>query len=212
MRYLYILIIASSVTVLHASAGIVEFKPGPYVGKDTFVSSGSPNTNYGYMEYMYVGNIGGTILQSLIQFTQLDGYIDTPVNSAILHLYFEVSVQITGCTLYMDRITEDWIEKDDGGVTWNTKPGVAGAPESYEYPTYTYRVWEEFDVTGFVSDWLDGVYDNYGWLIYTTDNRQHNADAATSEFTEPNFRPKLVVDFDSPVESSSLGEIKAAFK
>jgi hypothetical protein len=158
---------------------------------------------------MFLGKFGTDNFQTIIEFTEISAYIGTPVNEATLNLYYTVTWPITGCTLYIDRITEPWNELT---VTWNTKPDVEGTPETFGYPTSETGAWEVYDVTGFVSEWLDGMFENYGCLIYTDDNRYHNANAKTCEYTEPAFRPKLVVDFSSSIESSSLGEIKAAFK
>jgi len=209
MRYLYIIIIASYVAALSASAGEITFQPVPDIGKDTYVNQEQPNLNYGRQDTMYIGKVDNIINQILIQFVKLDDYIGTSIFSATLYLYFKVTYPIGETTLYMDIITEDWNQVT---VTWNTKPDVAGMPVSYGYPTSTERVWEQYDVTDVVRDWLNGTYDNYGWLIYTDDYIRHMANADTSDYSEPTYRPKLVVDFDSPVESSSLGEIKAAFK
>jgi hypothetical protein len=195
------------------SASAVILQPGPDVGKDTYISSSAPNVNYGDLWFMYVGDSGGTVLQTLIQFVEVDDYIGDTIDTATLSLYFIADEgSAPGVTLYMAKITEDWIESGEGGVTWNTVPDYEATFYTYDYPTATYPgAWVDFDVTDIVSDWLDGSSDNYGLILYTDDNRNHNGYADTCEYSEPNYRPKLEF-FNTTVESSSLGGIKAAFK
>lgn len=210
MRYMSVFTIVLTLTIA-VSASAVVLQPGPAVGKDTYISSSSENTNYGDLDFMYVGDSGGTVLQTLIQFVEVDNYIGNAVDSATLSLYFTVDGgSASGVTLYMSKITEDWSE---GDVTWNTVPDYETTFYTYNYPTATYPgAWVDYDVTDIVSDWLDESSDNYGLILYTDDNRNHNAYADTCEYSEPSYRPKLEIIFDTAVESSSLGEIKATFK
>ncbi len=69
----------------------------------------------------------------------------------------------------------------------------------------------ELDVTIMVQDWLEGTNSNYG--VYFARVVSFGVEYFYSkEYSDPDFRPKLTLDFPSPVESSSLGAVKAAFK
>ncbi len=214
MRYMSVYAIVLTLTIA-VSASAVILQPGPDIGKDTYISSGALNTNYGNLAFMYVGKSGGTILQILIQFVEVDNYIGNTVDSATVSLYFTVDEgSASGVTLYMAKITEDWYAEDGGGhegVTWNTVPDYETTFYTYDYPTSTAGAWVDYDVTDIVSDWLDESSPNFGLILYTDDNLPHNGYAATCEYSEPTYRPKLEF-LNTAVESSSLGEIKAAFK
>lgn len=200
------------VLLIAVSASAVVLQPGPAIGKDTYISSSAPGVNYGNQSLMYVGIFGGTTLQTLIHFVEVDNYIGYTVESATLSLYYKVTYYVSEADLYMAKITEDWIEYGDDSVTWNNCPDYETTFYTYDYPESTVGAWSDFDVTEIVSDWLDETSANFGLILYTDDNRSHNAYASTCEYTEPNFRPKLEIIFDTGIESASLGGIKAAFK
>ena len=67
----------------------------------------------------------------------------------------------TGQRIDVHRITASW---EEGTVTWNNfggayAPGIEGSFMADGMD------WRMVNVTGLVQDWLDGVYDNFGFLL-----------------------------------------------
>jgi len=211
MRYSLLFAVVLIMTIAASASWEVVIQPSSYDGNDTFISSDVADTNYGELVSMYVGKFTGITLQSLIHFSDVDNYNGETVISATLSLYFTVTIPIAGADLYMAKIIESW---DQGDVTWNTVPNYEPDYYTFLYPVSTSGDWKDYNVTTIVSDWLDGTSTNYGLILYTDNSINHNAYAATCEYTEPTYRPKLTIVFegDNSVESSSLGGIKAVFK
>lgn len=206
MRYYLYIILTTCLLAFGASAGTAIFQPPT---GDSYISSASPNVNYGGMEYLWIGRYGGAHYYSLVYFDAIDNYIGTPINSAYLSLYFAVTYPASDITLKIAKISETWDEYD---VTWNTIPGTVAPVYEAEYPLSAGAEWIDLDVTEAVADWLDETAANYGLMLYTEDVTEHMGYCPSKEYTDNTYRPILTVDFNSAIESASLGNIKAAFK
>ncbi|MBN2226887.1 MAG: DNRLRE domain-containing protein [candidate division Zixibacteria bacterium] len=70
-------------------------------------------------------------------------------------------VRATGQPINIHRINAPWEEMT---VTWNN---FGGAYESEVVTTFTPTEvgWHEIDLTGLVGSWMDGTYENYGFLM-----------------------------------------------
>jgi len=81
--------------------------------------------------------------------------------SATLHIYNHFANEQT---IEIYAVSSYWIECD---VTWNTRPSVFAGLEG-SFVTNVSGDWINTDITGLVNKWLNGTYDNYGLLLYTT--------------------------------------------
>jgi hypothetical protein len=213
MRLLFIITLFL-VSVFYAAGLEVELQPGPGDGKDTFVSSASPTTNYGSHFHMYVGrssDTGGT-LRTFIEFTGLDDYITDGYTCTEAILELETFAVTPGPAdeygLYL--VEEDW---DEDTIIWDYQPAYGGTPVVFEDP------WEgDFivDITSIVAEWFDGTAEHYGVCIkHENEESEETGNFAcySSNDGSSNNRPKLTVTLTGEaVGSASFGEVKAVFR
>ncbi|MCP4229018.1 MAG: DNRLRE domain-containing protein [bacterium] len=174
---------------------------------DTFVSEIVPNTNQNQWDFVSWGKSSNYEIWALIKFGGLADYAGVSLNSAILSLYLTYGDDHGTDDNRVYRITEDW---DEGAVTWNTRPTCTTQGELvFDDPEHG---WLELGVADLVQDWLDETYINYGFCIARVGNYNYAFTFWSREYSDLDYRPKLTLDFPSPVESSSLGALKAAFK
>ncbi|MHB2154418.1 DNRLRE domain-containing protein [Calditrichota bacterium GD2] len=98
---------------------------------------------------------------------------------------------------YLRRVLEPW---DEQTITWNTQPSTTTADEvSVPAPATTTSDFE-IDVTNLVRIMNDGQ-SNYGFLwILQTEQKYRSVFAASSDYSDPAKRPKLVVKYRSEAE------------
>ncbi len=185
------------------SAGTVEL---PSTG-DAPVYESDPSENFGWKGYIDWGQVAYYEKQGLIIFENLSGYSGITLNSAILNVF------LIDASIYDDnrlrRVIEDW---EEDTVTWNSRPDSTSQGE-LEFTAYPDIEWLDLDVTDLVQSWLDSTYPNYGFCFLRLDDlNNHSWAFCSKEYYDPAYYPKLTLDFTSPVESTSLGEIKAAFR
>ncbi len=80
------------------------------------------------------------------------------LESANFYIYV---VGESGRNVEVKRITNSW---DEPTVTWNTFGG-AFAPDVYGSFVASSIGWHSVDLTALVQEWLDGTYENYGFLL-----------------------------------------------
>ncbi|MCD4848930.1 MAG: DNRLRE domain-containing protein [Candidatus Aegiribacteria sp.] len=164
----------------------------------------TPDTNRGSEISFQVGCGGsGYWRNSLIKF-DLSAYSGATVNSAILRLWVTGSYgDFPTDNIFIVRNDADW---DELTVTWNNKPTSAGiapitAPSTYD--------WWEIDVTGWVQDFVDGSFPNYGFQILQNDTDYAIFSMGTKEGP---IDPELVLDFvPVSLEHTTFGRIKSLF-
>ena len=106
------------------------------------------------------------------------------ITSAIFSIY---SINSPGQVVNLHRITAPWAEQ---GVTWNNFGGSYDPNVEGSFNTDT-AGWHIVDVTSLVQSWVDGSYDNYGFLL-----EQGNNSATlyrSSEFSDAGLRPSLEI-------------------
>jgi len=114
----------------------------------------------------------------------------------ILKFFFPPSNGNCGSTsqsaTYLRRVTEPW---DEQIITWNTQPSSTTADQvSVPAPATTTSDFE-IDVTNLVRIMNDGQ-SNYGFLwILQTEQKWRSVFAASSDYSDPAKRPKLVVTY-----------------
>jgi len=163
-----------------------------------------PDTNRGTEQGFQVGCCGaGYWRNSLIKF-DLSSYSGATVNSATLRLWVYSSFgDFPTDNIYIARNDADW---DELTVTWNNSPSLAGialitAPSAYD--------WWEIDVTGWVQDFVEGSFPNYGFQILQNDTDYAGFSMRTKEGT---IDPELVLDYTLvSLQSTTFGRIKTLF-
>ena len=164
---------------------------------DTYILSGTPDTNYGARLAMFVDASGchfgvNAACKALIGFPDFLGPGPGQVHagSVIVSATLEFTITNPGGTQLLYQVTEGWTEL---GATWNGfatpgSPGTKGTGLSFNAPLGVITV----NITTIVQNWVNGDA-NYGLLIWS--NSADGVDYCSSESTDP---PKLTVTFHSP--------------
>ncbi|MCP4230111.1 MAG: DNRLRE domain-containing protein [bacterium] len=180
--------------------------------KDSSVWKWFPDDNYGDEDSIvsaYDISNPGLRGQSLISWQELDAGETIPANydQVTLVLY----VQYVQCDPWADgdliiyEITEDWSEM---GVTWNNKPSRQQNPN-----TQVEAPWDNYSYYGVdITDrFAPGGFGLYITAEGITDGEYSVYFTSSDEILNPEERPRIIFP-GAPVESTSLGEIKAAFR
>jgi hypothetical protein len=181
----------------------VTLQPDGALSNDTHTSQDNPDSPAD-LSYLCVASPGYTdgAHCMFIEFTELDAYLGATVNEAKLCIFAE-HVMSPG-TLQIGPCDAAW---DEATLTWNTMPGVHA---SYQFEYVTIYRWQEIDVTGFVQNILDGVYENHGFCLFDNGGVDEMLSTQSGEADDADYRPKLELDYTpSAVEPVSWGAIKA---
>ena len=150
---------------------------------DSFVQTGSPNTNSGTSTAMTVGSYFLNNQRSFVQFDVSSIPASFTVQSATLILC-ATSTPVVSRTYNVTRVTASWVETT---VTWNNQPAVAGSTTDTAASATGCLNWT---VTDDVQTWVNGTTAN-GWRIsdsvegsitdYNSDFRTHEDTAGATE-------------------------------
>ncbi len=176
--------------------------------EDTSVFEKHPSTNYSGNSSIWWGEDDNCEIWALIEFGGLSDYSGVSLNSAILSVFITFGHEWGTDDNRVYRITGDW---DEDTVSWINRPTYTTQGELV-FGDPPYEVWCDLDVTGFVQDWLDGTYFDYGFCLTRVGPTDYSFRFPSREYSDPDYRPKLTLYFPSPVESTSLGLVKAAFR
>ncbi len=210
MRTLTLLLLA---LVLVVGAATVTFQPDATVGKDapcTKNDDGDQGRNFGNSPTMGCGSFHSHFYdeycRAYIEFTELNdsAYQGATVASASLWLYV-YSTESVGSAHYLGVVDSEW---DEDTITYNNSPGLITGSVFYSCGNNS---WLEVDVTGYVQKWLDGTWENYGFVA--TEDGTYRLWCYSSDYTgDPTRHPKLVLNYSgAAVEEATWGEIKATF-
>ena len=188
--------------------------------KDNHIKSveqpgGISDINYGYDYFLKTQNYDDSLLipysrplMMIDYFTTLNDLVESDssrINYVKLWIYV---YQTNGEDITFYRLKRNWSELES---TWNQATSTqawqtAGAtgPNDYDStPLGTINVagtgWFSLDITNYISDTIDGTYENFGWEARGNDYSQwYSKDAGNNEAGNPpplglNFRPYLEV-------------------
>jgi hypothetical protein len=150
-------VLASAYPCLQTTADIITFYPTD----DTMIAMKAPDHNYGSSESMTVRNRYGHEghpdyweRDLLVRFDLSSIPPDTPVSSAVLHLYYHKwwDNDPAGRSLTCYRATSDW---DEATVTWNTQPTRASDPSAAALVPHQPGTWMTWDLTDDVQAFID---------------------------------------------------------
>jgi hypothetical protein len=178
-------------------------QPGPDTGKDiwtTSVFSYAPNgggPGGGLEDFELVVGGWGDLYYSLIQFDL--STLPKAAKSAQLQLYCFRQRGIGTTGLYLDRIAQfwDWRTQGTGSdhlrLWWADRPAaVQWIPQALAPPTV--GDWYAIDITDLYNAWQSSTYQNYGLQLRPVSNNNQWAEFYSAEYTDPTYRPKLVVE------------------
>ncbi|MEA3337846.1 MAG: DNRLRE domain-containing protein [Chloroflexota bacterium] len=178
---------------------------------DTYLSAWQPTANYGSQSLMQVRSVDQ--MASLLKF-DLSG-LDLPDNAVVTEAYLDLFVNSRSNSNWMDTdvyaLRRSWQEYQ---ATWNqarnnvpwSQPGANG--EGSDHSTVLLHserldeidVWERFDVTDAVFEWVSGEQPNHG-LVFKDSNSSGNVAYKISTREEPDIsiRPRLVFTYFTAV-------------
>ena len=158
---------------------------------DAYVSLTQPSMNYGTQDNLNLFNNGVLHWRFYIAFP-IDVEPTADVLTATVRPY---NTDPEGATseerqILVARIAQNWAENT---VTWSDSLGTSGsaiAEAAYD------SLWYEVDVTDYVDDWVDGLYDNLGVEIDTSEDPTASQFIfASREYAEEDKRPVLLLDY-----------------
>jgi len=162
-------------------------QPDAAAGKDTYVNSGSPTSNYGTSNAMYCGLVTPTEYRALIQF-DLSG-ISSPFRAADIHLYTYWAG--SGTTVSIHKVTSSW---DEATVTWGTQPSFDGTALDTE--DVSVIQWDIWSILALAEGWRNGSITNNGALLKLASGTSYCRFYSSDEVTNPTLRPKFVYELD----------------
>lgn len=200
---------------------IKVFQPDPIVGNDAIIWSANPSTNYGSSTELvmnaWTNSSNLEIMRSLIKFNDLATIpTNIGIENAILYLYGtnsnamnnqgnswpNTNYTISSNELWIERITQSWVESL---VTWSNQPQTVetnreGIPHStstwswnYNTPSYS------SNMITMVQNMVTNPSSNYGFMIkLQNENNSRNTFFKSSDYSDPKFRPTLVVTYSIP--------------
>ena len=170
---------------------------------DTFLSLWEPTTNFGYNDVMLCRQ--PNIKKMLVKFDRLTDYIPAgaQIIRATLKLTAHSSTNPQGQEVSVAPVLSDW---DFTKATWNlAKAGVPWTTPGGDYGDAVDSVVVNatgvysWDVTEVVQDWVDGVYPNYGFALFSTTQKGAVEWRYVASEAHPAFgRPALEVEYALP--------------
>ncbi len=141
-----------------------------YPTDDSHIRHGSPDTNYGECELIYIrndyggGGSSGWGYNDLIKFDTTTIPENSTIQYAYLKLYYYKNKDNnpSGREIQLYKATSNW---DEETVTWNTQPPYAAQPTTVSYVPSSIGTWMTWDVTSDILDFYQGFEENYGWKI-----------------------------------------------
>ncbi len=170
------------------------------IPQTTFVASGDPNENFAAFPLMFVGT-APTYLDctGLLKITLPQLHI-LSLDSAFLSLAVIVKNGAAPSTVIVNRITEDF---DIAAVTYTTKPDYVATQSQYNVTSEDLYTSIEIDVTGLVSDWINGAEENFGIALTISDQLSEVQFATNNIVYEPYFPTLTLTYTESPILASA---------
>ncbi len=177
---------------------------GPYSETDdTYISSGSPNLNFGTSPKLFVDGSGcktssTTVCKTLINFPAFIGPHSgqVPLGSAIASAHLDLLITNKGVTQDVFQVTQSWSEAT---ATWSgfSPAGTPGTRPRESVIAPSSLGLFSIDLTSIVQRWANGE-PNEGILLAS--DHPDGVDYESSESTNP---PTLTVQFSAPPASTS---------
>lgn len=204
----------------NAQAATNTYQPDATAGKDTYIFSGGPTTNFGTANPIFMGQFLGGTYKTIIEFDISDIRAGSTINTATLDLNIESTINGGGSlAAHVYRIIRsDWEELQ---ATWNiykTSNNWTTAGAGSDGNDYTSTNGVAFDlrtsagtltITGLANLAQDALDNQSGKLILllqkdSAADSQTNSPSSSDSGTAGN-RPKLTVDYtEAPEEAPRI--------
>jgi len=185
---------SAQLTVILLQTKILQ--PGPSLGKDSEVSEGHANKNFGDYGGIHVGRGMGNS-RAFIQFNAIENLpADTVILSAHLELYLGSTTNSYGFYIQLHVVTESW---EEDTITWNDQPDYLETMET-ETPINPFYVpcWVFWDISSLLQGWINGNIAHYGVALVAGNVQLNYTYIYSSEHPYPDNRPKLVITYYIP--------------
>lgn len=169
--------------------------------RDAFLDEKEVDHNHDDDKEMKVEFKTGQDQHGLVGFNLSSIAPGTNVLTATLYLYQENKRDTV--TIHIHRIITDWVESE---VTWDsrtaadlwTSPGgdYITVPEIASFTADLEKQYRESDVTAVTQDWVNGTYENYGFLFRAADD-DGEVKFRTREEGNEDERPNLCLTYES---------------
>ncbi|MEO8761131.1 MAG: DNRLRE domain-containing protein [Bacteroidia bacterium] len=192
-----------------AQTQTLTLRPNATAGKDAFVTTLSPLTNYGnYIENDAIDwTNGGTPFtsRSFIYFDLSALPAGATIVSANLNLYgltsssnSQLSTGSNSC--HLQNITASWTES---GVTWNNQPTTTNTNEvTLAQSTSTSQNYLNINVLNLVNDQITNSY--YGFMLKLLNENTYNSMVfGSSDNTDSTKWPLLQIQYNAPSSDST---------
>ncbi len=197
---------AGRVDAFSAVNASAEFEPAVYsvvlqpdaaAGKDTYISSASPNTNYGTADPLKVQT---NSFRALIGWNLSSIPANAVISGAIMQLYVPSVQTSTGNTVNAYRLTRQWFEnnatwkKYDGTHSWTTAGGDYSSTVWASRSVGAKSKYYSWDITQLVKSWQNSTYQNYG-IIMVSQASNNRKDFSSSDASNASRRPALEINY-----------------
>ncbi len=184
----------------HLSSGGTAYKATLTAVRDSYVSSHSPDTNYGTNTSMMVGGISipySAAYHTLAGFDLTVLPADVVILTATLELY-QTGSSGNNFIITAQALTGAWTET---GVTWNNKPGHTTLDEAVEGAAE--GDWRRWDITALAQKWHSGELSNHGMrLVFGMVSNQ----TRTFSSRQGTYAPRLVVEYQRRVTLNVMSD------
>lgn len=201
-------------TVLQAQElDTLVLQPDGENGKDAILYDLQPNNNYGTHPQInaqaWTNSGAPQVMRGLLQFDLSELPEGSDIEKVYLSLYHHVAngnpghSQASGSNeSKLKRVTEAW---DENTVTWNSQPTTDDSNQVIISPSAsTTQDYLDVDVTNLMLNSRGELSDNHGFMIsLETESYYRSLVFASSDVTNPNIRPKLLVTYKSSCSASS---------
>jgi len=182
----------------YASTQYITLQPGSE-GKDDYISSALPDSNYGTWDKFYVGTYSvSDYYRAYLQFDLSTIPADARITDADLTLYQYSSVGSGNFQIGLHKVTSNW---EESTITCNLQPTSSSETEALRTVYTGSTTWRSWDIDDLVQGWIDGSITNRGMLLKSTDETLssigiyfHSSDYTT----DASKRPKLVINYYIP--------------
>jgi hypothetical protein len=185
----------------------VTIQPDGAAGKDVPIFGYSPSLNSGTNTNLYSGITSGYPVRSLLQF-DLSSMPEAPsVSSANLMIYKSGGSNQSINIVDVHNVTSAWSEST---VTWQNQPSFNATLAATFGGGFTNDVWYKWDITNLAKDWKSGSTSNNGVVLKQRDETGSSRyDYFSSDYSNVELRPKLVIEYDDPPTAPTVTSPKS---
>ncbi len=165
----------------------IIFRPNPTQGKDMWHSSVYNNAPVNDNNLVIGG--WGDYYRSLIMFDTVK--LPTVATSAVMWMYsIDPGGTSTNVPMKVYMLSKFWSEtgQNYSDTLYGSSIGTVPAPKIGE--------WYGLNITSIYNGWKSGTYPNHGFAFLTTENNNRFNKFRSSDYSNPKYRPYLVVTYD----------------